>query len=129
MRRLRFEGAFCQRASGSAAELIAGSDTMPSKEFGGGEWLLARELDNQEPDGAFARRDDQAISDRLDDFTGVSLAVDDPSFVDNQPAWLLRCRRYCLPGRLRHGPGLHRAHEVMNGLRWLVPVNQAVFLA
>ena len=111
MRRLRFAGALiCGHvAAGQTTQSIAGLDAMASKEFGGGERLLARELDDHERDGSLAGGDDQAIGGGFDDFAGVSMAVDDACLVDDQAARRRRCRRYSLPGRLRHGPGLHRA--------------------
>ena len=80
-------------------------------------------------DGTFAGRDDQAIAGGLEHVARRSLAVDDRGLVDDQPDRLLRVMRSRPPGRLRHGPRLHRAHEVMNRLGGLRPVDQPVFLA
>ena len=50
---------------------------MTAKPFGGGEGLFARDLKNQDLDGALTGGDDEPITVGLDDFAGGALALND----------------------------------------------------
>ena len=66
---------------------------MTAEELGGGERPFAGKLDRQERDGSGTCGDNQAVSGRIDNLPGVSLALGDLRLVHNPSDWLdRRCR-------------------------------------